>query len=162
MITVGWREWVALPGLGVDAIKAKVDTGARTSALHAFDIREETRDGQPWLRFVVHPVQRHAQPSLICTAPLADRRPVRSSNGAVDERPVIRTPLILDGRTWMIELTLTNRDEMGFRLLLGRRALRRRCLVDPGRSYLASSASGPRPRSSQGPVPAPPDHGARR
>ena len=136
-MNIGWREWVALPDLGIPAIKAKIDTGARSSAIHAFNLDTFDKRGRPWVAFDLHPIQRHAHPSVRCTAPLRGYRDVRSSNGDVEERPLIRTRLALGPyRRWKIDLTLTNRDEMGFRLLLGRRALRRRCVIDPGRSFL--------------------------
>jgi len=132
---VGWREWVALPGLGIDRIKAKIDTGARTSALHAYRVRRFEEDGKDFVRFFVHPVQRHRLPEIECVALLLDERTVTSSNGLRERRYVIRTLLSMGEFEWPFELTLTNRDEMSFRLLLGREALRRRILVDPGRSY---------------------------
>jgi hypothetical protein len=132
---IGWREWVALPGLGVERIKAKIDTGARTSALHAWNIRPFERQGAPWVRFEVHPVQRNNRIILSCAAPVVDRREVRSSSGHREIRYVVATALDIGGDRRDIELTLTKRDEMGFRLLLGRTALRGHHLVDPGRSY---------------------------
>ena len=135
--TIGWREWTALPDLGVPAVKAKVDTGARTSALHAFRLRVIDRDGEPWVRFEIHPSQRTARDSVEACCPVAAWRRVRSSNGEVENRPVISTTLQLGDQSWVAEVTLTNRDEMGFRMLLGRAAVRRRFLVDPGRSFLA-------------------------
>jgi hypothetical protein len=130
---LGWREWVALPSLGIDAIKAKADTGARTSALHAYDIRIEDGD----VLFKVHPVQRDEETVVHCRAPLIEQRHVRSSTGRQGLRPVIGAELELMGERWPIELTLALRDVMGFRMLLGRQALRRRFLVDPEASFLA-------------------------
>ena len=129
---------MALPDLGVEAIKAKVDTGAATSSLHAWDLDQvdEDADGTPVVRFVVHPVQRDTRTEVVATAPLAGWRKVRSSNGQVEERPVITTTLDLGTTRVAIDVTLTRRDAMGFRMLLGRAALRRRVLVDPGRSFL--------------------------
>jgi hypothetical protein len=135
----GWREWVALPDLEVPFIKAKLDTGARTSALHAFAVRQYQRDGVAMVEFDIHPVQRDSTFSIHASAPLLEERRVRSSNGKVERRPVIMTRVSLLGREWPIELTLTRRDLMGFRLLLGRQALRRRLMVDPGASFLAGS-----------------------
>lgn len=133
---IGWREWIALPELSIDAIKAKVDTGARSSALHAFDVERFERDGAPWVRFRVHPVQRDTDITVEAMAALADERSVRSSLGHAQIRPVIVTPVRLGQDRWPVELTLTNRDVMGFRFLLGRQAIRGRYAVDPGRSYV--------------------------
>jgi hypothetical protein len=133
---VGWREWVALPDWGVPAIKAKIDTGARTSALHAFDIETSERHGVTWARFVVHPWQESRADEVVVEAPLLERRSVRSSSGAARVRPVMLTTVRLAGHEVPIEVTLTRRDEMGFRMLIGRQALRRRFVVDPARSYL--------------------------
>lgn len=133
---IGWREWIGLPELGIDAIKAKVDTGARSSALHAFDVERFEREGRPWVRFRVHPVQRDAEVTVQAEAALADERGVRDSGGHLQMRPVVVTAVSLAGSHWPVELTLTNRDVMGFRFLLGRQAVRGRYAVDPGRSYL--------------------------
>jgi len=142
---LGWREWVALPDWGVAAVKAKVDTGARTSALHAFGLVRFRRDGHEWVRFEVHPWQRIADGATVVEAPLVEHRSIRSSSGARQHRPVVRAAVVVGGRRVVIELTLTRRDEMGFRMLLGREAVRRRFLVDPGRSYV-----GGRPRTARG------------
>ncbi len=133
---VGWREWVGLPALGVEAIKVKVDTGALTSALHAIHVRVYREAGRERVRFDLHPLQRDSRVTVHCEADLLEWREVRSSNGETEFRPVIRTPLELGGQQWPIDVTLTNRDSMGFRMLLGRRAMRRRLLVNPGASYL--------------------------
>ena len=138
----GWREWVELPSLGVGPIKAKVDTGARTSAIHADAIEEFHRGGDLWARFLVHPNQRSKRGATWCEAPVADQRTVRDSGGRTEERYVVKTDLRIGEQTWPIEITLTSRDSMGFRMLLGRTALRKRLLVDPGRSYLV----GKKPR----------------
>ncbi|MGH7202231.1 MAG: ATP-dependent zinc protease family protein [Planctomycetaceae bacterium] len=145
-VAVGWREWVALPDLAVPAIKAKMDTGARSSAIHAFRLRTERRNGVNIVRFDVHPFQRTARETVSVEAEVLEYRNVKTSGGHVTRRPVILTTIELFGRRWTIELTLANRDTMGFRMLLGREAIRGRFLVDPGRSYLAgkpgASASG--------------------
>jgi hypothetical protein len=139
---IGWREWVALPGLGVRAIKAKVDTGARSSSLHAFDtVAEPGPDGITVLRFSIHPFQNDDAHVVEATAPLLEHREVRSSNGDLEIRPVIKCRLRIFGRLRAVEMTLTNRDEMGFRMLLGRSAIRRRFLVDPSRSFLGGGDS---------------------
>ncbi len=132
---IGWREWVSLPDLGVGRVKAKVDTGARTSALQAFDMEPFEVEGQPWIRFEVHPMQRTSTPAVRAEAPILEYRSVRSSSGVAELRPVIETSLQLMDQTWRIELTLARRDEMGFRMLLGRHAFRDRFLVDAGRSF---------------------------
>jgi hypothetical protein len=136
-LRVGWREWVRLTDLGVAAIKAKIDTGARTSALHAFAIEPFRRAGVLWVRFEVHPLQRSSTVKIKCEAPTIDERSVRNSGGLVERRYIVETSMMLGDRTWPIELALTNRDQMGFRMLLGRTALEGRALIEPGRSFLA-------------------------
>ena len=137
MQRVGWREWVRLTDLGVAAIKAKIDTGARTSALHAFSIEPFRKSGNLWVRFEVHPMQRSSAVKIKCAARAVDERAVRNSGGQVERRYIIETRITLGDRSWPIELALTNRDQMGFRMLLGRTALEGRALIEPGRSYLA-------------------------
>ena len=132
---IGWREWVGLPDFGIKHIKVKVDSGARSSSLHAFDLREFERDGEEWVRFQVHPVQRKKIRTVEVEAQVLEHRSVRSSSGKASMRPVIVTQVRLLGITWPVELTLASRDEMGFRMLLGREAFRRRFLVDAGKSY---------------------------
>lgn len=140
--TIGWREWVGLPELGVDRIKAKIDTGARTSTLHAYNIHAFDSNGRSYVRFRIHPVQRHRLPEIECVAPLVDRRMVRNSGGKTEERYVVRTRLRIGNRSWPIELTLTNRDEMSFRMLVGRAAIRGRFNVSPGSSFRTGVPSG--------------------
>ncbi len=135
-LLVGWREWVKLPGLEVPWIKAKVDTGARTSALHAFDLEEFERDGVPWVRFEVHPWQATDEDAVRVELPVLDVRAVRSSSGHAEDRYVVVLDLTLRGRTVPAEVTLSRRDEMGFRMLVGREALSQGYLVDAGASYL--------------------------
>lgn len=137
---VGWREWVALPELGIPAVKAKVDTGARTSVLHAFSVESFERDGRPMVRFGIHPLQRRTDIEIFCEAEVVDRRRVSDSGGHREWRPVIRSALTLGKSTWEVEMTLTNRDPMLFRLLLGRTALRGRVLVNPAVSFLTGRA----------------------
>lgn len=138
---IGWREWLALPGLGIPAIKAKVDTGARTSALHTFDLGTYWKDGGEYVKFRLHPLQKRSDVELECIAPVADRRVVRDSGGHAEERIVISTNLELGDKSWPIELTLTNRDDMMFRMLLGREGIRAgSLLVDPAASYVTGRA----------------------
>ena len=137
---IGWREWVALPALGIERIKAKLDTGARTSALHAFDLHASWQDGQLWVEFAVHPLQRNDEVEQFCRAPVLDQRWVVSSSGHRERRYVIATPLRIGAHEYPVEVTLTNRDEMGFRMLIGRTAMHRRLIVDPSTSYRAGKA----------------------
>ncbi|XNZ00047.1 ATP-dependent zinc protease [Micrococcus luteus] len=134
-VTVGWREWVCLPEAGVPWLKAKIDTGARTSALHAFDVQQFRRDDHPWVRFEVHPWQTSAKDAVTVELPVVDERTIRSSNGRAEVRQVVMLPLTVAGRTLDAEVTLTDRDEMGFRMLVGREVLSRGFLVDCARSY---------------------------
>lgn len=138
---LGWREWLAIPELGVSAIKAKVDTGARSSALHAHGLQFTERDGEQYALFEIHPLQRKSAPSHLVEAQVIGHRQVTSSGGHQEVRPVIIVEIGLMDRSWPIELTLTRRDSMGFRMLLGRQAIRRRFVVDPGRSYLGGRPS---------------------
>lgn len=135
---IGWRERVSLPDLSVSSIKAKIDTGARSSAIHAFDIELFKREGKEFVRFKVHPSQRSRKKVVLAEAKLLDMRKVRNSGGKAEMRPVVETIVSTINHQWPIELTLTNRDVMGFRMLLGRQAVRKRFLVDPGQSYLQS------------------------
>jgi hypothetical protein len=140
-VVVGWREWVALPQAGVDWVKAKIDTGARSSSIHAFDLEAYDVDGQEWVRFSIHPWQRSDEDVAELSLPVLDRRDVRSSNGQTEQRYAVALDVTLAGRTITTVLTLSNRDEMGFRMLIGREALERGFLVDSARSY-----AGGRPR----------------
>ena len=134
-ITVGWREWLALPELGIDKIKAKVDTGARTSCIHAFRVEEFIQDEQVWVRFWVHPIQDDNNTEIQCQAKVIDQRTVTDSGGHQEQRYVIQTQLLIGGQQWPIEATLTNRDTMKFRMLLGRTAMAGRIVVDPELSH---------------------------
>ena len=139
---VGWREWVGLPSLAVPWIKAKIDTGAQTSSLHAFGLREFKREGESWVRFEVHPWQYSARDGVKVELPVHDRRRVRSSTGHIQNRVVVLIELRMLDRTLPVEVTLTRRDSMGFRMLVGREALSNGFLVDPAASYLGGKPPG--------------------
>lgn len=135
MQVIGWREYANLPDLKIQGIKAKIDTGARSSSLHAINIEYFSRHGERWVRFEVHPEQRSAQMVINCQAPLLDMRHVKDSGGTRTLRPVIETTIKLGEVEIVAELTLISRGNMGFRMLIGRQAIRGRFLVDPGHSY---------------------------
>lgn len=139
---IGWREWASLPTLKIAKIKVKVDTGARTSALHVSEIEQFRERGRKMVRFVVHPVQHSSRVEIKAVAPLIGHRVVKSSSGHKSSRPVITTTFRIGDQEWLIEVTLVNRDVMGFRMLIGRQALRGKCVVDPGRSYLMKKQGG--------------------
>ena len=144
---LGWREWVSLPTLGLPAIKAKVDTGARTSALHAFLIEPYSNQGVDMLRFLIHPIQNNQDFEIECRTPVYDFREVTDSGGHREMRYVIQSEVVIGDARWPIELTLTNRDTMRFRMLLGRRAMENRFVVDPQASYVSGKL---RPRKLYG------------
>lgn len=146
----GWREWVQLPDIGVPWIKAKLDTGAQTSSLHASSIRAFDRDGEDWVRFRVRPWQDSTDDDVVVELPVHDRRSIRSSNGHVQERIVVRMRIVLLGRTVRTDVTLSNRSSMGFRMLIGRRALRRGFDVASGESYLGGKAPREARRRNRG------------
>ena len=146
----GWREWVQLPGIGVPWIKAKLDTGANTSALHAYAQEEFVRDGAAWVRFRVRPWQESIEDAVGVECPVHDRRRVRSSSGHVQERLVVRMPGVIIGKEILVEVTLSNRDEMGFRMLIGREALRQGFVVASHRSYLGGRPPKPVRRRNRG------------
>ncbi len=133
---IGWREWLSIPELGIPRIKAKVDTGARTSCLHTCGLEMYTGGrGEERVRFTVHPLQKRPDYAVECDRPLLSRRPVKDSGGHEEVRPFISVPIVLGRLTWEVEFSLTNRDNMKFRMLLGRTAMNGRFLVNPGLSY---------------------------
>ena len=148
-IAVGWKEWVALPELGLLALRVKIDTGARTSALHAVNLKFHDVDGQRRVRFVIHPVGKNPHVKVKAEADVVDERTVVSSNGHEEHRVVIRTPLRLGlsaaAPEWPIELTLTDRRRMRMRMLLGREAMKGRIVVHPGAAYLHGQIPSARP-----------------
>jgi hypothetical protein len=132
---IGWKEWIGLPDLGIPAVKAKIDTGARTSALHIFNLEEFAANDQRMVRFGIHPLQRRKDIVRFCEAPVLEKRRVKDSGGHIEKRYVIRTTAVMGAASWPIDITLTNRDLMLFRMLLGRKAVENRFLINPGRSY---------------------------
>ncbi len=133
---LGWREWIALPDLSIQKIKAKIDSGARTSALHAFQVRSYRKGHQRWVAFGLHPNQDETETTIECHAPIKDRRKVTDSGGHSSFRYVIETRMVIGERDFIAEMTLTNRDTMKFRMLLGRTAMQQRFCIDPAASYL--------------------------
>lgn len=138
LTVLGWREWISLPDLGIIQIKAKVDTGARTSCLHSYNIDVCSKGGQEWVRFKIHPAQENERSQLICEAPIKDYRKVTDSGGHSEMRYVIETNLVVGNIRKPIEITLTNRDNMKFRMLLGRTAMEGDIIVNPFESYLTN------------------------
>ena len=136
ILTFGWREWVSLPDIGIKQIKAKGDTGARTSALHAFELRPYSENGRDRVEFSIHPLQKDVDTVVTCNADVLDTRIVTDSGGHKEERFVIETTLSIGNMAWPIEVTLTSRDDMLFRMLLGRTAIKNRALVNAARSFL--------------------------
>lgn len=145
---IGWREWVALPELQVTRLKCKIDTGAKTSALHTFYLEEFIEQGIKKVRFGLHPDQKNTSTEIHCIATVSDERNVTDSGGHVEKRYVITTPVVLGDKIWPIEITLTNRESMAYRMLLGRSAMSENFIVDPGVSYLMGS-----PDLTPGPLP---------
>lgn len=138
---IGWREWVALPELHIQKIKAKIDTGARTSVVHAFSIRPVKHRHKDRIHFNIHPIQHNKSYVVACTADMIGKRLITDSGGHVEERYVIQTPITIASYTWVIEITLTERENMLFRMLLGRSALRKRFIINPARSFLSNKVS---------------------
>lgn len=133
---VGSKEWCALPELNIPATKARIDSGAKTSSIHAFNIKKFHRNGETWVSFEVHPLQKNRRTVIYCERPVIDKRSVKSSSGIAQSRYVISTTLEMGNKSWEIELTLANRDSMGYRMLLGREAMSGRIIVDPAHSYI--------------------------
>lgn len=140
-IIIGWQEWVSFSDLGIPAIKAKIDTGAKTSSLHAEDIEHFKKNGHNYVRFNVYPLQKNRSLTLSCEGLLVDKRHVKSSCGEIEKRPVIQTHVTMGDLTWLIEINLTKRDYMGFHLLLGREALQGHILIDPAKKFLHGGLS---------------------
>ncbi|MFT5753782.1 MAG: ribosomal protein S6--L-glutamate ligase [Flavobacterium sp.] len=140
-VIVGCEEWCSLPAIGIPTIKARVDSGAKTSALHAINIKTYSKDNQEWVKFDINPIQNNAKALIHCEAQLVDQRIVKSSSGFREKRYVISTNVSLGGKIWEIELTLTNRDSMGFRMLLGREAMSGRVMVDPEQKFVLGQPS---------------------
>jgi ribosomal protein S6--L-glutamate ligase len=140
-IILGSEEWCAFPELGLPAIKARVDSGAKTSALHAINIAPFKKEEENWVKFDINPIQNNLKTVIHCEAKLIDKRIVKSSSGYREQRYVIQTNIKIGNDTWLIEMTLTNRDSMGFRMLLGREAMSGRILVDPEQKYLLGQPS---------------------
>ncbi len=153
---VGWREWISLPDLNLLAVRCKIDTGAATSAIHADDIEHFVRDGEDWARFIFRPFHRRGRKLKVhCEAPIIDSREVISSSGHAEERIVIRTLFRLgtqsDKAAWPIELTLADRSQLRFPMLLGRQAMQGRILVDSGSSYVLGQPTQPKDFYRAGP-----------
>ena len=134
-LLIGWREWVSLPQLRLPAIKAKVDTGARTSSLHAFGVEAFAREGRRWVRFHVHPLQERQDIIVTCEAPVADYRAVSDSGGHIEKRYVIETLIRIGNLYFPIEITLANRETMSHRMLIGRSAMKH-LMIDPNHTYM--------------------------
>lgn len=135
LITLGWREWLSLPSLDIPLIAAKIDTGARTSCLHAYDVKPFVNEGAPWVEFALHPLQQNTEFGVLRQVPVLDQRQVTDSGGHTEERYVIQSDIAINGQEWPIEITLTNRDTMRFRMLLGRTAMNEHCVVNPALSW---------------------------
>lgn len=141
-ILIGWEEWCSFPGLKLPAIKAKVDTGAKTSCLHAFNIETFTEGDDRYVRFSIHPMQNSKRIVRVCTSLVIDYRYVTNSGGKKEKRYVIQSEIMMYGRKWPVELTLAKRDAMSFRMLLGREAMRKGGLiVDPAKSCILGKVS---------------------
>jgi len=141
VLEIGWKEWISLPDLNIPAIKAKMDTGARTSALHAFNIKEFEKEAQRWVRFTVQPLRKKPDIEIQCVSNVLGMREIKNSGGNIENRYVIKTTVVLGKKIWPVEFTLTNREDMLFRILLGRMALKDNFKVDPGKKYIMGKAA---------------------
>ncbi len=130
-LIIGCEEWCSFPELGIPAIKARIDSGAKTSSIHAYNIKSFKRDKKTWVSFEINPIQKNRRVVIKCEKPVIDKRAVKSSSGISEKRYVVSTPIKIGKNTWDIELTLANRDSMGFRMLLGREAMTNRIIIDP-------------------------------
>lgn len=148
-LLVGWREWASLPMLNTPLIKVKIDTGAKTSALHAYDLEILEMSSKKYAKFVIHPLQKNESITRCAIAEVIDSRVVRSSNGHKEERVVIRSPIKIGNHYWDIDITLTKRDIMRYRMLLGREAMKS-LLVNPGKSYCQGKVSSKKARLEYG------------
>ena len=135
-IIIGSREWCSLPELGINLIKAKIDSGAKTTALHADNLTKFSKKGENWVKFSLHPLKSRPELIVECEAKLIEKRIIKSSNGTKEERFVIETKLVLGNLSYQIEVTLTNRKLMGFHMLLGRQAMSNKVLIDCEFRYL--------------------------
>ncbi len=135
-LKIGWKEWISLPNIGIPSIKAKIDTGARTSSLHAFKIEPLIENGINKVKFWIHPIQNNKDYAESCIADIIDERTVKNSGGQEEERYVIMTQILIADSQWDIEITLTNRDNMRYRMLLGRTSLRGKVIIDPNEAFL--------------------------
>ena len=145
LLTIGWREWVSLPEVKIAAIKAKIDSGARTSCLHTAEYDIFQKNGVDWVRFTVNPIKRHNKVETHAEVEVTYYRIVRDSGGHEEKRPFIKTTLHIGNQTWPIEISLSNRENMKFRMLLGRTAMAQRAVIDCSKSYLTKS----KPRSKK-------------
>ena len=140
-VIIGCEEWLSIKDLNIPIIKARVDSGAKTSSLHAYNINQFQENGKNYVRFDIHPIQNDRTTIQNCRGLVVDKRNVKSSSGNKEQRIVIKTPITLGGETWEIEVTLTNRDSMGYRMLIGRQAMTNRVLIDPDSSFCLGTVS---------------------
>ena len=138
-ITVGAIENCKLPNLGIQSLDVRIDTGAKTSSLHVDHIKKFKRDGKPWVSFDIHPTVHQVEETISCESVLKDIRRIKSSNGQVEERYIIHTDFSIGGQSWLIDISLTDRSDMSFLMLLGREGMGNKILVDPSETYLISS-----------------------